>query len=60
MKADRKALQRALNRDGIEHLSGWADHADAIKIKAIFAKHKPRVDGIRASLADSERNETGE
>ena len=55
---DRKALQRALHREGLEHVEGWVDHADAVPIKAKIAKHKTRVDGIRASLAGSEQNET--
>ena len=56
---DRKALQRALHREGLEHVEGWVDYADAAPIKAKIAKHKPRADRIRADLADSEQNETG-
>ena len=51
MKHDRKALQRALNRSGLEHVDGWVDRADAAPIKAKIAKHKPRVDAIKAKFA---------
>lgn len=53
---DRKTIQRALNREGLEHVDGWVTHADAMPIKAKIAKHKPRVDAIKAKLAEAKQD----
>ena len=48
---DRKAIQRALNRSGLEHVEGWVDHKDAAPIKAKIQKHKARVAQIKDGFA---------